>query len=241
MRGPDEQTQHMFSYLLPEQRVPADHPLRAIRALTDEALRSMSAQLARLYSTTGRPSGARGGPALRRALHRGRHPTGSLGESEELPPAHGAGGAASRRPRQSDGQFPRRAPAQRHAPVDDGPAGAAVSEGLGTRGDPGVSRMVQQSGRGWRIGETRSVRVAAPPVASGNARHFALPHTHGRWLGEPPPGRRDRLSPGGESGPPGATWPTSTSPDRRPVPLTRGARPETRPADSGAGRRHCHA
>ena len=56
MRGPDEQTQHMFSYLSPEQRVPADHPLRAIRALTDEALRSMSAQLARLYSTTGRPS-----------------------------------------------------------------------------------------------------------------------------------------------------------------------------------------
>ena len=56
MRGPDEQTQHMFSYLSPEQRVPADHPLRAIRALTDEALRSMSGQLERLYSTTGRPS-----------------------------------------------------------------------------------------------------------------------------------------------------------------------------------------
>ena len=53
----------------------------------------------------------------------------------------------------------------------------------------------------------------ASPVASGNARRSALPHTHGRWLGEPPPGRRDRLSPGGESGPPGATWPTSTSPD----------------------------
>ena len=32
-----------------------------------------------------------------------------------------------------------------------------------------LARMVQQSGRGWRIGETRSVRVAAPPVASGNA------------------------------------------------------------------------
>ena len=56
MRGPDEQTQHMFSYLSPEQRVPADHPLHAIRALTDDALRSMSAQLERLYSTTGRPS-----------------------------------------------------------------------------------------------------------------------------------------------------------------------------------------
>ena len=43
--------------------------------------------------------------ALRRALHRGRHAVGSLGEPEELPPAHGAAGAASRQPRQSDGQF----------------------------------------------------------------------------------------------------------------------------------------
>ena len=34
--------------------------------------------------------------------------------------------------------------------------------------------MVQQSGRGWRIGETRSVRAAVPPVASGNARRSAL-------------------------------------------------------------------
>ena len=56
MRGPDEQTQHMFSYLSPEQRVPADHPLRAVRALTDDALRSMSPQFERLYSTMGRPS-----------------------------------------------------------------------------------------------------------------------------------------------------------------------------------------
>ena len=48
MRGPDEQTQHTFTYLSPEQRVPADHPLRAICALTDEALRSMSAQLEKL-------------------------------------------------------------------------------------------------------------------------------------------------------------------------------------------------
>ena len=44
-----------------------------------------------------------------------------------------------------------------------------------------------------------------------------------------------------ENRPPGATWPTSTSPDRRPAPSTRGARPETRPADAGAGRRHRHA
>ena len=32
MRGDDEQSGHLFSYLSPEQRVPADHPLRPIRA-----------------------------------------------------------------------------------------------------------------------------------------------------------------------------------------------------------------
>jgi hypothetical protein len=31
MRGPDEQTSHMFSYLSPEERVLADHPLWPIR------------------------------------------------------------------------------------------------------------------------------------------------------------------------------------------------------------------
>ena len=56
MRGPDEQTHHMFSYLSPEQRVPADHPLRAIRALTDHALKTMSRRFASLYAKTGRPS-----------------------------------------------------------------------------------------------------------------------------------------------------------------------------------------
>ena len=56
MRGDDEQTSHLFSYVSPEQRVPADQPLRAIRTLTDEALRSRSRRFAGLYSTTGRPS-----------------------------------------------------------------------------------------------------------------------------------------------------------------------------------------
>ena len=50
MRGHDEQTTHMFSYLSPEQRVPADHPLRAVRALTDEALLTMSRRFASLYA-----------------------------------------------------------------------------------------------------------------------------------------------------------------------------------------------
>ena len=56
MRGHDEQTTHMFSYLSPEHRVPADHPLRAVRALTDEALHTMSRRFADLYAQTGRPS-----------------------------------------------------------------------------------------------------------------------------------------------------------------------------------------
>jgi len=34
MRGDDQRSGHLFSYLSPEQRVPADHPLRAIRQMT---------------------------------------------------------------------------------------------------------------------------------------------------------------------------------------------------------------
>ena len=45
MRGPDEQTSDMFSYLSPEQRVRPDHPLRAIRRMTDEVLRGAVAAL----------------------------------------------------------------------------------------------------------------------------------------------------------------------------------------------------
>lgn len=56
MRGDDQQSGHLFSYLSPEQRVPADHPLRAIRRMTDEALQRLSPQFETLYATTGRPS-----------------------------------------------------------------------------------------------------------------------------------------------------------------------------------------
>ena len=56
MRGDDQQSGHLFSYLSPEQRVPADHPLRAIRQMTDEALRQLSPQFEAMYATTGRPS-----------------------------------------------------------------------------------------------------------------------------------------------------------------------------------------
>src|SRR5262245_51103305 len=56
MRGDDQQTSHLFSYLSPEQRVPADHPLRAIRAMTDAALLRLSRRFESLYASTGRPS-----------------------------------------------------------------------------------------------------------------------------------------------------------------------------------------
>src|SRR6516225_3145530 len=44
------------SYLSPEQRVPADHPLRTIRTMTDDALRRLSPRFDAIYATTGRPS-----------------------------------------------------------------------------------------------------------------------------------------------------------------------------------------
>src|SRR5579862_6159322 len=56
MRGQDHQQSDMFSYLSPEKRVRADHPLRAIRAMADLALWSMSARFDNMYSETGRPS-----------------------------------------------------------------------------------------------------------------------------------------------------------------------------------------
>lgn len=56
MRSPDHQTASMFSYISPEERVPSDHPLRAIRRMTDDALRTLSRRFARLYAKTGRPS-----------------------------------------------------------------------------------------------------------------------------------------------------------------------------------------
>jgi transposase len=46
----------MFSYLSPEQRVPADHPLRAIRQITDKVLQRLSRVFSRMYSRVGRPS-----------------------------------------------------------------------------------------------------------------------------------------------------------------------------------------
>ena len=46
----------MFSYVSLEQRVPVDHPLRAVRKLTDAVLGSLSAEFDVLYADSGRPS-----------------------------------------------------------------------------------------------------------------------------------------------------------------------------------------
>src|SRR5437762_10832742 len=56
MRGIDHQQSDMFSYLSPEQRVRKDHPLRAVRAMTDEILNSMSPLFDAMYAEGGRPS-----------------------------------------------------------------------------------------------------------------------------------------------------------------------------------------
>ena len=46
----------MFSYLSPEQRVPATHPLRAIRQITDTVLTQLSRLFSQIYSQVGRRS-----------------------------------------------------------------------------------------------------------------------------------------------------------------------------------------
>ena len=56
MRGADDQTGAMFSYVSLEARVAADHPLRAIRHITDRALAHLSPRFDALYVNFGRPS-----------------------------------------------------------------------------------------------------------------------------------------------------------------------------------------
>jgi transposase len=56
MRGRDDRSEGFFSYVGLEERIPADHPLRSIRALADEALGSLNKRFEGLYSSMGRPS-----------------------------------------------------------------------------------------------------------------------------------------------------------------------------------------
>jgi transposase len=56
MRGCDDRTGLLFSYIDLEKRIRPDHPLRTIRRLVDDALSSMDSTFSDLYSAFGRPS-----------------------------------------------------------------------------------------------------------------------------------------------------------------------------------------
>jgi transposase len=56
MRGGDERSGALFSYVDLEARVRRDHPLRAIRTIVNEALAGLSGEFSALYSRSGRPS-----------------------------------------------------------------------------------------------------------------------------------------------------------------------------------------
>ena len=56
MRGETSRQKYMFSYVSLESRVPPDHPLRAIKAMSDEILKGMDAALDAMYEDTGRRS-----------------------------------------------------------------------------------------------------------------------------------------------------------------------------------------
>jgi transposase len=56
MRGRDDRSEGLFSYVRLEERIPADHPLRPIRALAEEALAALNQRFAALHSSMGRPS-----------------------------------------------------------------------------------------------------------------------------------------------------------------------------------------
>ena len=56
MRGGDEVSGSLFSYIDLEDRVRPDHPVRPIREITDVVLEALSSDFAALYSGIGRPS-----------------------------------------------------------------------------------------------------------------------------------------------------------------------------------------
>jgi transposase len=56
MRGGDERSGALFSYVDLEARVDKDHPLRTIRGFVNEALAGLSGEFSALYAQMGRPS-----------------------------------------------------------------------------------------------------------------------------------------------------------------------------------------
>ena len=56
MRGDEKRQPDLFLYGTLEQRIPENHPLRPVRAMTDIALEALSARFDEMYAKTGRPS-----------------------------------------------------------------------------------------------------------------------------------------------------------------------------------------
>ena len=56
MRGSDQRSGELFSYVDIEARVPARHPLRAIRSIVNDVLASLDGEFDKLYADTGRGS-----------------------------------------------------------------------------------------------------------------------------------------------------------------------------------------
>ena len=56
MRGVEDGQARLFSYVALEERIPSDHPLRALKALVEPVLAELSPRFARLYEEDGRPS-----------------------------------------------------------------------------------------------------------------------------------------------------------------------------------------
>src|SRR5271169_911407 len=56
MRGEDERSGSLFSYVDLEARVGQNHPLRTIRAIVNDALAALAVEFSALYSPVGRPS-----------------------------------------------------------------------------------------------------------------------------------------------------------------------------------------
>ena len=56
MRGQQERSGSLFSYVSIEERIPASHPLRRIRQLADQALDRLNPTFCELYASEGRPS-----------------------------------------------------------------------------------------------------------------------------------------------------------------------------------------
>jgi transposase len=56
MRGIQNRQAVMFSYVSQEDRIPANHPLRAVRKMVDPMLEHLSDKFDALYADTGRPS-----------------------------------------------------------------------------------------------------------------------------------------------------------------------------------------